>query len=391
MGTDMPMRRAVVIDSSDDDEYDAEFIRMRAAKDKALLAKMAQKRNAPACNSSERTIATERCCGEEAEAQALKSCDKGDSSLADLVEATIRGQLVSDQSFMTELREQGFKCVRLPEAALSVVSTVMEHSETIFGADKSVKQSLHPPEDLERDEMDASDLGYRVAKTDQFIDLRASGGQLVPQSEQIEQCSPGWTAAAHQLISVMTIVARVVLEQLCAELKISPNAFLETVECGTEMTNACLRMCKYAPAGNTTQKVGEVAFKAHTDTTFITLGLCSMEPGLEIQQGRGQWVTPEQGRDLRDVLIMPGEVAEILTRGYVKASMHRVVRPRNPRLSLPFLVRTIPKSIVNTKLHIQAAREQGQEPDGRLLSAEGQTVERLWNHHGGWIRHYCMA
>ena len=80
-----------------------------------------------------------------------------------------------------------------------------------------------------------------------------------------------------------------------------------------------------------------------------------------------------------------------MTSGYLKASMHRVLRSNAERLSLPFLVRTKPKALVNTAKHIDKAQARGEEVDRRALRVDSMTIERLWDMKGGWCTHYAFA
>ena len=54
------------------------------------------------------------------------------------------------------------------------------------------------------------------------------------------------------------------------------------------MPGACLRCCKYAAAA-VPEAAGVEAFAQHTDTTLVTLAMCSTVPGLEIKSRDGFW------------------------------------------------------------------------------------------------------
>lgn len=85
---------------------------------------------------------------------------------------------------------------------------------------------------------------------------------------------------------------------------------------------------------------------AHTDTTFLTVIPCASAPGLEIlQPSTGRWLRPEAAGDCEagsDVMLLAGELLQVLGQGQYKAAVHRVVRPAglpDPRVSTPLLVR----------------------------------------------------
>jgi isopenicillin N synthase-like dioxygenase len=189
---------------------------------------------------------------------------------------------------------------------------------------------------------------------------------------------------------------------------------------GSLMPGGCLRCCKYAAAASS-EESGQVAFAPHTDTTLLTLAMCSTVSGLEIKSREGVWQAPEAGRGPMQLLIMPGEFLEVLTKGYLRSSLHRVLRPPpgEARLSMPFLVRGKPRAVVNSRLHMDRARER--DPTGlnpvlapvftlfqrtlvsplcspcltgcgnRVLEEEGKTMQWLWDRHGGWVRHYTST
>lgn len=85
---------------------------------------------------------------------------------------------------------------------------------------------------------------------------------------------------------------------------------------------------------------------AHTDTTFLTVIPCASAPGLEIlNPSTGRWVRPEAAGDCEagaDVMLLAGELLQVLGQGGYQAAVHRVVRPAglsDPRVSTPLLVR----------------------------------------------------
>ena len=90
------------------------------------------------------------------------------------------------------------------------------------------------------------------------MDLKCRDGQLRPSSLTLDAEVPGWSDAAAQLVSLLTVVARTVIGCVASELGLPDSAFLETVQDVTrdEMPAACLRlyMCKYSGADATTDR-----------------------------------------------------------------------------------------------------------------------------------------
>uniref|UniRef100_A0A7S4D4K1 Fe2OG dioxygenase domain-containing protein n=1 Tax=Heterosigma akashiwo TaxID=2829 RepID=A0A7S4D4K1_HETAK len=96
-----------------------------------------------------------------------------------------------------------------------------------------------------------------------------------------------------------------------------------------------------------------VTFGAHTDTTFVTLIPCSNIPGLEVfSPALDGWVRPEPAcRPGRDIIILPGELLQVLSAGHYPAAVHRVVSVGGgtARVSAPLLVRPNPSAAVNAE------------------------------------------
>ena len=95
-----------------------------------------------------------------------------------------------------------------------------------------------------------------------------------------------------------------------------------------------------------------VLFDEHTDSSFVTIALCSLVPGLQIQAtDTGEWCLPEQNRDSLDVIVFVGEFMQVLTKSAFKAAVHRVLRPdsnSSDRYSFPFLLRGKHEAVLNT-------------------------------------------
>lgn len=310
------------------------------------------------------------------------------ATLLRAVEECTRLQL--SKGVATTLRNEGFRCARLPSATTPYVQALLEQGDNLFKAESSVKATMTvKPPDVEDETMKqadghlaAADLGYRTANQDQFLDMRvdeASDG-VVPLNATTEGALPGLQHAAWCVLHVLMAATRGALRAIAADLELPEQIFLEVVESESgKMPGACLRLCQYAEAARTQQSAGKVAFSAHTDTTVVTLAMCALQPGLEIRNQKGQWVAPEVGRDPYDILVMPGEFIETLTKGYLRSSLHRVTRSTAPRLSMPFLVRAKPKARINTKRHLEEARAQGLKVGTRVLDVEGVTAQWLWS------------
>ncbi len=145
-----------------------------------------------------------------------------------------------------------------------------------------------------------------------------------------------------------------------------------------QYSSSLLRICKYSYSADTDTSIlndrnpedtgsattaaaskHHVAFGAHTDSSFLTLALCSSTPGLElVDQASNKWVCPEslevgdrelsgiaqtesagvrdgvtgeggaprQSKPSRRVIVFVGEFLQVLTKNRYKAAVHRVVQ-----------------------------------------------------------------
>lgn len=184
-----------------------------------------------------------------------------------------------------------------------------------------------------------------------------------------------------------------------------------------------LRLCRYSNNApdepkeknpQETAKAGEI-FGAHTDSTFVTCVPVAAVSGLEVFDEEAEaWYRPElfarrvweaerQARALdqdaleeevdgetipwhsRYVVIMPGELLQLVTRQEVLAAVHRVVATRQgpSRLSAPILLRCRPGTRMNVDRYLGGfgdGYENGEEEedaDAVLREADGMTVEQI--------------
>ncbi|KAB5595117.1 hypothetical protein CTheo_1405 [Ceratobasidium theobromae] len=106
-------------------------------------------------------------------------------------------------------------------------------------------------------------------------------------------------------------------------LGLPPNAFDRFFDTPKEAMVHRAKMVKYPTiSGGSNQGVGP-----HFDGGFLTFLLqASGHPGLEAQNARGEWVaaSPRPGT----LVINSGKALEVVTRGLVRATSHRVLAPR---------------------------------------------------------------
>ncbi|SDP04663.1 Isopenicillin N synthase [Streptomyces sp. cf386] len=123
---------------------------------------------------------------------------------------------------------------------------------------------------------------------------------------------------------------------------------------------------------------------AHKDYGYLALLQQDEVGGLQVQREDGEWIDapPVPGAFVLNI----GEMLEIATQGYLKATQHRVVSPQSgvERFSIPFFLGPRLDAVVEP-LHLPtelAARSRGvtDDPNNPLLAAYGE------NAVVGWLR-----
>jgi isopenicillin N synthase-like dioxygenase len=123
---------------------------------------------------------------------------------------------------------------------------------------------------------------------------------------------------------------------------------------------------------------------SHKDYGFLALLVQDDFGGLQVQSLEGEWLdaTPLRGSFVFNI----GEMLEVMTQGYLRATVHRVVSPPGDvdRYSVPFFLgprldAEMPVMPLPSEL---AAESRGvdQDPDNPVLAHIGE------NTHKGWLR-----
>jgi isopenicillin N synthase-like dioxygenase len=134
---------------------------------------------------------------------------------------------------------------------------------------------------------------------------------------------------------------------------------------------------------------------AHKDSGFLTLLVQDGEGGLEVSDESGGWIaaSPVEGAFVVNV----GELLELASNGYLRATIHRVVTPRagRDRLSVAFFLgarhdATVPLLDLPADLAAQA-RGPASDPDNPLFREVGRNYlkGRLRSHPDVAAVHYA--
>lgn len=182
----------------------------------------------------------------------------------------------------------------------------------------------------QRDQREQFDIGAeRVALALQAGDpawKRLQGPNLWP--EALPQLRP----VIHAWQQAMTGIALRLLRTFAKSLSLQPDAFDALY--GTH-PNEHVKLIRYPGQASDASQQG---VGAHKDSGFLTFLLQDEQPGLQVEVTPGHWVDalPKPGAFVVNI----GELLEIATNGYLRATVHRVVSPpaRKERVSIAFFL-----------------------------------------------------
>lgn len=152
------------------------------------------------------------------------------------------------------------------------------------------------------------------------------------------------------------------------------------------------RLCRYSNAQS--KKPNSEVFGAHTDTSFVTIVPAAAVSGLEVfDEDELKWYRPELKarqhskrmdpvEDMDDkfswhsryLIVMPGELLQIISRNNVPAAVHRVVASNEKnRFSAPVLLRARPGTTMDVEKYLGSF----EKADQLLRACNGMKMEDI--------------
>ncbi|MBK0098025.1 isopenicillin N synthase family oxygenase [Erwinia sp. S63] len=241
----------------------------------------------------------------------------------------------------------------------------------------------------QRDQREQFDIGAeRVALALQAGDpawKRLQGPNLWP--EALPQLRP----VIHAWQQAMTGIALRLLRAFAKSLSLPPDAFDALY--GTH-PNEHVKLIRYPGQSSNASQQG---VGAHKDSGFLTFLLQDEQPGLQVEVTPGHWVDalPKPGAFVVNI----GELLEIATNGYLRATVHRVISPpaRKERVSIAFFLGAqldaeVPIYQLPPQLAAEA-RGPTSDPTNPLLREVGWNYlkGRLRSHRDVAARYYADA
>jgi len=194
-----------------------------------------------------------------------------------------------------------------------------------------------------------------------------------------------WPAALPELQTVvtrwqqeMTSVALELLRAFAEALDLPRHAFDNLYG---DYPNEHIKLIRYPGRtdGESRQGVG-----AHKDSGFLTLLLQDDQPGLQVEVTPDHWIdaSPLPGAFVVNI----GELLELATNGYLRATVHRVVSPQqsSERLSIAFFLGAQLDAVVPVYQLPPSLAQQAQGPSSDPLNPLLREVG--WNYLKGRLR-----
>eukprot|EP00960_Hanusia_phi_P032760 750049-Hanusia_phi.AAC.1 len=163
----------------------------------------------------------------------------------------------------------------------------------------------------------------------EFLEMRlTANGRIFPPT--LDDFIPNFTTSTDQARGLLMRASKAVVVAAERKVGLRRGGLSNLLDDGRTHADGSLsstqhRFCFY-------KSTSQVAFEAHTDTTFVTVIPCSKIPGLEVFSPEEGWIQPEGSCDIdrtSSVIVMPGEMLQVLTGGHFRAAIHRVTRSSN--------------------------------------------------------------
>jgi len=326
------------------------------------------------------------------------------SALPVLDLSLLQGTATEHARFIEQLRvaarDVGFFYVIGHGVSLSKQQAILQLAKDFFAlplADKRQVQMLNSPHfrgytgfqgELTRGKPDQREQ-FDIMKEDDVLGLPTQDAlwrRLIGPNQWPVQL-PAMRQELLQFQQQLSDITVQLLESLMQALQLPADALAETI---TDGPYQHMKLIHYpgAHATSSNQGVG-----AHKDPGYLTLVLQDSQSGLQVETADG-WIdaAPLPGAFVVNI----GELLELASNGYLKATMHRVVTPQAgiERFSCAFFMAaqldaTVPLLALSAEL---AAEAQGpaSDPSNPLFHQVGANVlkGRLRSHPDVAARHY---
>lgn len=253
-----------------------------------------------------------------------------------------------DPALLQQLQTLSREFFALPEEEKLAVAMV--HSPHFRGYNRAASELTRGQPDW-REQFDIGAERNPLPQTDKTPSwARLQGPNQWPQA------LPELKPVLLQWQQEMTGMALRLLRAFALALDLAENAFDELYG---DKPNEHIKLIRY-PGRETTQSGQGVG--AHKDSGFLSFLLQDQQPGLQVEIEEGRWIEASPQQDTFVVNI--GELLELATNGYLRATVHRVETPPAgfDRLSIAFFLGARLDAVVPLYQLPTALAEQAQGP-----------------------------
>lgn len=225
-------------------------------------------------------------------------------------------------------------------------------------------------------------FGVETAKGARHFDLKEFWhvGRELPAGHRYRRYMPaniwvdeidGFRSTTLEMFAAFDRMGQQLLVAIARALSLADDYFDDKVQLG----NSVLRVIHYPPMP--ADPTESVRASAHEDINVITLLMGAEEPGLQVLNRQGEWLTvnPPPGSFVVNV----GDMLQRLTNNVLRSTTHRVVNPprgraSRARFSMPFFLHFNPDFLIRTLPGcVSASRPNAYEP----ITADDYLLERL--------------
>ncbi|EKX44990.1 hypothetical protein GUITHDRAFT_139276 [Guillardia theta CCMP2712] len=246
-----------------------------------------------------------------------------------------------------------YAIIKLPRSSSSSLDQMWETADKFFGMDQ--KEKALAGGKMSKAANNVGVIGWgQMSDGNEFLEMRlTANGQIFPPS--LDDFIPDFTSSTRRARELLMRASKAVVVAAERKVGLRRGGLSNLLDDGRMHADGSLsstqhRFCFYKSSS-------QVAFEAHTDTTFVTVIPCSKIPGLEVLSPEEGWIQPESSSGVDQtcsVIVMPGEMLQVLTGGQFQAAIHRVTRSSSSeggssaqdRVSAPLLEQIDNKSIL---------------------------------------------
>lgn len=275
-----------------------------------------------------------------------------------------------DSEVLKQVQDNARQFFALPDADKAAVGMI--HSPHFRGYNKAASEITRGKPDLR----EQFDLG---AERDALpVDENSPYWTRLQGPNQWPEALPALKPLLLNWQQAMTTMSLRLLQAFAESLSLAPNAFDQLYG---NKPNEHIKLMRYPgqASDESHQGVG-----AHKDSGFLSFLLQDAHAGLQVEIEEGRWI---DALPLDNTLVVNiGELLELATNGYLRATVHRVVSPPkgSERLSIAFFLgaqldAVVPLYPLPTAL-LREARGPASDPDNPLFRDVG------WNYLKGRLR-----